>query len=203
MALFIWSILYFCRIGLSKHLWKIVIALFILIFAGGVIMKKMQINSDVLKARFSLEEIKESKGSTRGDIWAAYLSNINKYFVLGAGFDNSPSVIKGNTQGVDERYETHNLYLQFLAEYGIIGFLLYLMYWFGFIKLYKKIRGPVFFLYSMGILMMLITAFLNIDKGRTFWIVFAVINMVWMRYKALGVKQRRKNESISCLRTNR
>lgn len=165
-------------------------------------MKKMQIDSDVLKARFSLEEIKESKGSTRGDIWAAYLSSINKYYILGVGFNNSPSVIKGNTQGVDERYETHNLYLQFLVEYGFIGFLLYLLYWLGFIKLFKRIRGPVFFLYSMGILMMLITAFLNIDKGRTFWIVFAVINMVWMRYKALGVKQRRKYENISSLRTS-
>lgn len=110
----------------------------------------MGIDVEILKDRFSIEEMQENKGANRGYIWEAYLSNTDKYFVTGMGIGNSPKVMQGNKQGVAENYETHNLYLQFFAEFGIIGLLLYLRYWNNFMKQYRRTKGSNYILMTMG-----------------------------------------------------
>ena len=44
--------------------------------------------------------------------------------------------------------------------------------------------------------MMTVTFFLNIDKGRTFWIVLAILNMIWISNNLLC--RLKKNEDIAC-----
>lgn len=181
LALMIWMLLYAWRKGILQNIWKWLIILVFFLVIGNFTVKMMDIDTELLEARFSLEEISEDKGANRGLIWEVYLSKMDEYFVTGMGMCNSPQVMVGNDQGVAENYESHNLYIQFFAEFGFVGLLLYLLYWRGFIKEYLRTQDDYYILMTMGCLFMVVTFFLNIDKGRTFWIVLSVINMVWMK----------------------
>ena len=194
LALVIWSLLYFVRKGLIKNFMRIAMGVALFVIIGSIATNKMGVDVETLQERFSIQEMRENKGANRGYIWEAYLSNADKYFITGMGIGNSPKVMKGNKQGVAENYETHNLYLQFFAEFGIIGLLLYLRYWKGYMKQYRITRGNEFVLITMGGVMIIVTFFLNIDKGRTFWIVLAILNMIWVHNNYLYISK--KNEDI-------
>lgn len=198
LAFGLWGILFYIRKGLFRSLGKIVLIGFVVFAIGNVLIRTMGIDTELIEARFSIEEMKESKGANRGYIWKAYLSKWDTYFITGMGMSNSPTVMRGNKEGVAETYESHNLYIQYFAEYGIIGILLYLAYWIGFIKQYRRTSGSDYILISVGVLFMVVTFFLNIDKGRTFWIVLSVINMVWMNN--LSLRNRNKNEEVLGIR---
>lgn len=180
LAMLIWGIVYIVHKGLLRSLWKVLVVGVIALVIGVIAIRSLGIDTEMLESRFSIEEMREKKGANRGFIWEAYLSNMDKYFVTGMGIGNSPSVMKGNKQGVSEDYESHNLYIQYFAEYGIIGLLLYLLYWRGYLRQFRKTKNDKWFLMSMGMVFLVVTFFLNIDKGRTFWIVLSLLNMVWM-----------------------
>jgi O-antigen ligase len=180
LAMLIWGIVYIVHKGLLRSLWKVLVVGVIALVIGVIAIRSLGIDTEMLEYRFSIEEMREKKGANRGLIWEAYLSNMEKYFVTGMGIGNSPSVMKGNKQGVSEAYESHNLYIQYFAEYGIIGLLLYLLYWRGYLRQFRKTKNDKWFLMSMGMVFLVVTFFLNIDKGRTFWIVLSLLNMVWM-----------------------
>jgi hypothetical protein len=55
-----------------------------------------------------------------------------------------------------------------------------LLYWRGYLRQFRKTKNDKWFLMSMGMVFLVVTFFLNIDKGRTFWIVLSLLNMVWM-----------------------
>lgn len=178
LALAIWFVLFLIRKGLFKNIGLIIIGVGMFFLIGSIAVNKMGIDVEILQERFSIEEMRENKGASRGYIWEAYLSNADKYFITGMGIGNSPKVMQGNKQGVAENYETHNLYLQFFVEFGIIGLLLYLRYWKNYIKKYRRTKDNYFILFSTGICLLTVTFFLNIDKGRTFWIVLSLLNMI-------------------------
>ena len=180
LAMIIWSIIYIIHKGLLRSMWKILAFGAVAIMIGTSAVRFLGIDTEMIETRFSLDEMKENKGANRGLIWEAYLTNMDKYFVTGMGIGNSPSIMKGNKQGVSEDYESHNLYIQYFAEYGIIGLLLYLLYWRGYLRQFRKTKNDKWFLMSMGMVFLVVTFFLNIDKGRTFWIVLSLLNMVWM-----------------------
>ena len=195
LSLIVWGILYLFHKGLLRSFWKVAGSGAVLALVIFAVVKTMNIDMSLVETRFSVEEMRESKGANRGLIWEAYLSNWDKYFVTGMGIYNSPKIMIGNRQGVAQNYESHNLYIQWFAEYGIIGLMLYLLYWRGFLRQFRRIRGDKWYLMSMGGVFLVVTFFLNIDKGRTFWIVLAVLNMVWMgnqRQSKIGSN----NESI-------
>lgn len=178
LALFIWCLLYFIRKGIFRNIGRIIFGFGLFVMIGLIGVNKMGIDAEILQERFSIEEIRENKGANRGYIWEAYLSNADKYFFTGMGIVNSTKVMQGNIYGVAENYETHNLYLQFFAEFGIVGLLLYLRYWKNYIKKYRRTKDNYFILFSLGICLLIVTFFLNIDKGRTFWIVLSLLNMI-------------------------
>ena len=194
LALVIWGLLYFVRKGLIRNLGRIAMGVALFVIIGSIAANKIGIDMEILQERFSIEEMRENKGANRGYIWEVYLSNADKYFITGMGIGNSPKVMQGNEQGVAENYETHNLYLQFFAEFGIIGLLLYLRYWNSYMIRYRRIIGDEFILMTLGGVMMVVTFFLNIDKGRTFWIVLAILNMIWVHNNSL--RSLKKNEDI-------
>ena len=183
LALVIWGLLYFVRKGLIRNLGRIAVGVALFVIIGSIAVNKIGIDMEILQERFSIQEMRENKGANRGYIWEAYLSNADKYFITGMGIGNSPKVMQRNEQGVAENYETHNLYLQFFAEFGIIGLLLYLRYWKNYMREYKIVKGNEFILFSIGVCMMIVTFFLNIDKGRTFWIVLSLLNMICIHNK--------------------
>lgn len=187
LALFIWYLLYFIRKGVFRTIGRIILGFGLFVMIGLIAVNKMGIDVEILQERFSIEEIQENKGAKRGYIWEAYLCNADKYYITGMGIGNSPKVMQGNKQGVAENYETHNLYLQFFVEFGIVGLLLYLRYWKNYIKEYRRTKDKYFILFSVGICLLIVTFFLNIDKGRTFWIVLSLLNMI-----SLHNKQRKK-----------
>lgn len=123
---------------------------FVAIIVGTTAVRFLEIDTEMIETRFSIDEMKENKGANRGLIWEAYLTNIDKYFVTGMGIGNSPSIMKGNKQGVSETYESHNLYIQYFAEYGIVGLILYLLYWRDYIRQFKRTKIDKWFLMSMG-----------------------------------------------------
>ena len=178
LALAIWFVLFLIRKGIFRNIGHIIFGVGIFVLIGSMAVNKMGIDVGILQERFSIEEMRENKGANRGYIWEAYLCNADKYFITGMGIGNSPKVMQGNKQGVAENYETHNLYLQFFAEFGIIGLLLYLRYWKNYIKKYRRTKDNYFILFSIGICLLIVTFFLNIDKGRTFWIVLSLLNMI-------------------------
>lgn len=194
LALFIWCLLYFIRKGIFRNIGRIIFGFGLFAMIGLIAVNKMGIDAEILQERFSIEEIQENKGANRGYIWEAYLCNADKYFITGMGIGNSPKVMQGNKQGVAENYETHNLYLQFFAEFGIVGLLLFLRYWKNFVKQHRKRRDNKLVLMTMGGVMMTVTFFLNIDKGRTFWIVLAILNMICISNNPLC--RLKKNEDI-------
>ena len=134
LALFIWIILYFVRKGLLRNIIRIAFGVVMFVIIGATAINVLGIDTRTLEERFSIEEMQEKKGANRGYIWEAYLRNADKYFITGMGIGNSTKVMKGNKQGVAQNYETHNLYLQFFAEFGIIGLFLYLRYWKKYMK---------------------------------------------------------------------
>jgi hypothetical protein len=200
LALAIWLFLYIILLGILKNIGKIIIAISVFVLTGYVLVRSMNIDTELIEARFSVEEMRESKGANRGYIWKAYLSKWDTYFVTGMGMANSPKVMRDNKEGVAETYETHNMYILYFVEYGFLGIMLYLLYWLGYIRQYRRTSGNDILLMSLGVLFMIVSFFLNIDKGRTFWIVLAIVNMVWMKNIRTSYNGRYGKEKNASLR---
>lgn len=133
---------------------------------------------DIVAIRFSIEETSGSGGAGRTEIWNEYLKYWPTYFVMGTGMANCQSVLTNNKSS--EKRVTHNQYLLVLVEYGIIGLMLYLMFFMYSWKFCFSCIGTSYqFLIMPFISMSIITVFLNIDNGRSFWIIIAIFNYVW------------------------
>ena len=82
---------------------------------------------NTMTSRLTAENIKESNWSMRRDIWSDYLGSGEKFFWIGLGLDRS-------TEAVRETYTTdsikplipHQMYLQILVEFGVVGLILFL-----------------------------------------------------------------------------
>lgn len=180
LALIIVAILYLYRSGIVKNIMKLFASLVVLVFVNNYAINKIGVDTEILISRFSIEQMEESRGAKRGFIWEAYLSNMDTYFITGTGMRNTQVAIRNNNQGVADNYMTHNTYLQYFVEYGIVGLFLFLLYWKNFIQSTRN-GSDSFFLYSIGIVLMIVIFFLNCDKGRTYWIVLTIVNVVSMR----------------------
>lgn len=150
LALLVWVLLYLHHQGIFKSIWKAIVVCSIVGTLGFFVMQQLGVDMEVIDTRLSIEEMRENKGANRMLIWEAYLSNIDKYVITGTGINNSPIIMRGNKLGLPENYQSHNLYIQFFAEFGIIGLLLYLFYWYGYIREYRKTRNNYYILMTMG-----------------------------------------------------
>ena len=183
LALIVVALLYLFRNGIVKNLLKLFIGCVVLGAVFSYAIKSLGEDTEILISRFSIEEMEESRGAKRGFIWEAYLSNMDTYFITGTGMRNTQVAIRNNNQGVADSYMTHNTYLQYFVEYGIVGLFLFLLYWKHFIQSTRN-GSDSFFLYSIGIVLMIVIFFLNCDKGRTYWIVLTIVNVVSMNSKS-------------------
>lgn len=151
-----------------------------------------------------LQEVDDFTLETRLMIWGAAATVFVGHPVLGVGFGNFRSLsndyLGGNGPDI---VEAHNLYLQFLAEMGLIGFLVFCMLMGGFARLALKLAGqpdPFYRLVGIGaggalaatLIHGLVDYIFNHSPqfGTLFWLVLA-IGMV-----AFEDLQRNSNEAL-------
>ena len=100
---------------------------------------------DLINSRIkSLLDTSELSNSSRILIWKATFESIKKHLILGVGIGNFPVVLNQDIALAKAGSSAHNLYLNFLAEIGVIGGLLFMwLLWLIFKKIYiylKQIR---------------------------------------------------------------
>lgn len=97
---------------------------------GYVIYEIMMTNYSLLASRFSVQEILQSNGTGRFEIWNTVWNNIIKrHWFLGIGFGGENVQIALNTTNLLHKSGTHNLFLDMLAQMGIVG-TSYFFFWF-------------------------------------------------------------------------
>lgn len=140
---------------------------------------------EILNMRFNFEEAKETGGSNRVGIWTAYLERWMYYFITGTGFGDCSSVLQQHSFGVNVSlsYVTHNQYLLYFVEQGLLGIILYLNYIIRGIKEIEKTSKEMLFLALPFIGYGIATFFVNLSGGRTVWIIFAFMNLVYVYNK--------------------
>ncbi len=80
-----------------------------------------------VSSRVTVENIQESNWSMRRDIWSDYLGALDKYFWTGLGLERSTEAIKDTyTSDSEGPLIPHQTYLQILAEFGIVGLIIFL-----------------------------------------------------------------------------
>lgn len=143
--------------------------------------------------RMSYTNIIEKHGSYRFDIWSYYLKNFNDYSLLGVGMYRYVEISRDFP--IKRAASTHNNYLRVLVEFGIVGFLLFVI---GLREIWKKI-----FYFKMkfkknnisNIILGLFTLwlingfFLDTLTMRSSWILFGVI----LSYKTWGLEKIKKS----------
>jgi len=131
------SFIFFIAILMVRSLFAVCIASFIFSTALLILGNKRK---KIFSAVFALSGIlsfyflfKNSFFSEKFLIWKTALSVITDNFLLGVGFNNykSVSLSYGTVENVDVLY-CYNIFLQVLAETGIIGFVLFLALLFVF-----------------------------------------------------------------------
>jgi O-antigen ligase len=131
------SFIFFIAILITRSLFAVCIASFIFSVALLILGNKRK---KILSSIFALSGmlsfyflLKSSFFSERLPIWKTALSVITDNFLLGVGFNNykSVSLSYGTVENVDVLY-CYNIFLQVLAETGIIGFVLFLALLFVF-----------------------------------------------------------------------
>ena len=81
----------------------------------------------VLKERIkSIIDFEETSNQGRVGIWKATLKSAIHHPLLGVGVGNFPSILKLNPSAIKAGASAHNIYLNFLAETGIFGLLIFL-----------------------------------------------------------------------------
>ena len=131
-------------------------------------------------ARVNLDQVKEKGGSYRLAIWSEYLSGYPKYVLMGTGIKRSTTVIQDSAPQILKSKKTHNTYLETLVEFGIVGFLLFLIaLWFIWQKLVmlrsgrKLLVDAVFMGYFVSWLTIMF--FYNHYGSRCLWLSFGII----------------------------
>lgn len=137
---------------------------------------------EILIMRFNFEEAKETGGANRVGIWTAYLERWMYYFITGTGFGNCSSVLQQHSFGVNVSldYVTHNQYLLYFVEQGLLGFIFYINYIIRGIKEIDKASKEKLFLALPFIGYAVATFFVNLSGGRTVWIIFAFANYIYI-----------------------
>ncbi len=111
----------------------------------------------------------------RNDIWQMYIDAIINRFdvvVTGCGAGNVAGVLK--LVGVNVVKATHNTYIEYLIQFGIIGLVLLMLSWFEALK--NAFRKPI--LFWIPALAFLITAFgISANANDCIFITIAILSM--------------------------
>lgn len=115
--------------GLPLALFMICLPLSAVVFNSTQFLQAENSNATlVFKERIkSIIDFEETSNQGRVGIWKATLKSAVDHPLLGVGVGNFPSVLKLNPSAIKAGASAHNIYLNFLAEMGIFGLLIFLL----------------------------------------------------------------------------
>lgn len=114
--------------------------------------------SDIFERAKSISDFSEISNKGRFEIWSETVFFVAKHPIAGAGFGNFPTVLNENFENAKRGSSAHNIYLDILAELGILGLIVFLLIIFEILKKsyflyfqtekkYLKIFAGSFFVY--------------------------------------------------------
>ncbi len=162
------GILYICLIKSHKRFWAyIFISLPVLFFLINLLPYEI-FNS--IWSRYQVDRMQDDRLAGRLDIWLDYLGIWKVYFLSGVGFFRALNLS-------NFLRAPHNIYLEVLIEFGIVGFLLFIWFLRSLYNLIFKDSNVVGLNVIKALLIStLIVGFsLNILTNRTTWIILAFI----------------------------
>jgi O-antigen ligase len=136
--------------------------------------------ANMITQRVSTKEMKETNGSMRLDIWSDYLRAFPDYALCGTGLTRSIEAIR-NTYESDEIKYPHSIYMQTLVEFGIPGFILFLLAELSIWKdVYaaKRIRKDYYRAFFLAYITALcvVGISLSLFDHRSFWLSIGLIS---------------------------
>lgn len=139
------------------------------------------ISDEYLMERFT--QIKYSNdGDLRVYIWHNYLSHLKDYFLFGTGLGHKFDA----AIGVPVLRSTHNTYLSYFVQFGIVGFCLMLSTCYYMLKkalLYSKRQVSYFPLYSIILAIFVMFFFSDYDNTREFVLLNSIFLMLYSNTK--------------------
>lgn len=168
---------YFDFVKLSKHKVANTIIAFVMIFSFYYFFQTLSFTSD-LRTRFSSFE--DDRGSGREDVYGEVFQMIIQSpptsFILGHGYNK----VFVNNHGAS----AHDDFLEVLYDYGLAGFILYIIFHITLIKrcrlLYKR-KSPYFLAYFTSYLIFLVTSlFSHLIIYPTY---FTLLLIFWAYYE--------------------
>lgn len=166
--------LYLKKSVIKRNLFKIIISLFAII--GLVLIGNNITNGEILNTiLLRFQGTSSDGGSGRISLWINALNIFYKYPIFGIGINNTLSY--NLSHGFSTVY-THNTYLQILSETGIIGFLLYSVFFYQLLKkslnIYKM-NNKYFAFVCITICYFVQMLFLSLVIQEMFFVYYAIV----------------------------
>lgn len=172
------------RMGFVKSVAAILLLAVVLALVAEVVDTVSTVSiAQLLHTRFDLEKVEASGGAHRTEIWQSYLDHWDDWWLCGTGMGNCIAVLRHN--GVPLLRETHNQYLLYAVEYGVVGFLLYMRFICTALQQVRHATRQNVLLMLIALAFIVDSFFLNLDHGRSFWVVVALVCFRWYQRKYL------------------
>ena len=112
----------------------------------------LQENFPLLMERFTVENVEETGGTGRLDVWKAYFEHyFSKYWLIGIGF-SSENMYYAALSINGEGHGAHNLVVEIISKTGLVGVVLYGVCFLKYFKTaFKCVRENRFILCSIAI----------------------------------------------------
>lgn len=150
-----------------------------------------------------------TNASLRVYLWENALENIeeNNFLWTGIGLQNLPDAqaayykdepIEINSTVVLKTYNLHNMYLEVLVTFGVVGLLVFLgVVFYPFVKLNVREAGPALFFYFISAFFFLQESALQTQSGIVFYSFFSCL--FYNYYSSIRQEQRMKPASAPLL----
>ena len=156
-----------------NHFKKVLIILGVII----IIVNIVGVLDPVLVERFSIDSVVESGGTGRTEIWTNGLNMFanTTLFRQFFGFGSATIIQAFILHGYSMAKVMHNVYLEQLLDLGIIGFTLYMLYLFKFVKSAWKFENKYSLCLMIGFMAMALSTSLSAFKPFINAMIFIVI----------------------------
>ena len=138
----------------------------------GLIYRILEDAYPLLMERFTMENIEESGGTGRLDVWKNYFIHFfPKYWFIGMGFDPL-NLFYGLGSLFAEKHGAHNLLVEVLSKSGVVGLILYAVCFVKFFRATtKQLQANKYLLLPIAIVLTTLVNGLGEDvlTGRFLW----------------------------------
>lgn len=188
-----------CRHGNAKNILKKVV---LVSLAFGVMILLIDLLPENLRERFTVENVAESGGSGRVDLWKQAVDLFKNSSVFRQFFGYGTATIRWcfRVYGYHIVNVVHNMFLETLVELGIIGLIIYSAAIFAFIKAAYKFADKYAFSVMLSMLVMSLSTSIYTFKPYFNIMLFIIIlqNMQKSCRKQEVQDDQHNNPSIQC-----